>query len=234
LTLTQGHVSGLQRRIPVDGQLRTGLIETDTAINPGNSGGPLIAADGSVVGLVDAARTDANGIGYAVPGVLAHARTARWSQSGGAVPAATCRDPLGPKHGGTDTPTPGRLDTRTAAGIVAAFDTYFTGINTGNYAAAFAVLSPRAQGQTSLGEFASGDATSYDSDVSVLDAHRVDADTVRIALTFTSLQRADKSPGHSGDTCDIWSLVYTMVRAADSSWLIDGTAPYRGSDHTTC
>ncbi len=34
ITLTQGHISGLDRRIPIDGAIRSGLIETDTAINP--------------------------------------------------------------------------------------------------------------------------------------------------------------------------------------------------------
>lgn len=41
-TLTIGTVSGLDRTVNVEGQRRSGLLQTDTAINPGNSGGPLV------------------------------------------------------------------------------------------------------------------------------------------------------------------------------------------------
>ncbi len=234
LTLTQGHISGLDRRIPLDGPIRTGLIETDTAINPGNSGGPLINASGAVAGLIDAGRTNAHGLGYAVDGTLAATTTTRWSQAPMTVSAATCANPLGPAQASADVPTPNQIDSTAAAGIVAAFNTYFDGINTGNYAAAYAVLNPSTHPQSGYADFAAGDATSYDSDITVLDAQRIDNTTVRIALSFTSLQRADKAPANSGDTCDIWDLTYTMVQATDGSWLIDSTSPHSGNGHTHC
>lgn len=42
------------------------------------------------------------------------------------------------------------------------------------------------------------------------------------------------APRHSGDTCDTWTLVYTMIRASDGSWLIDATTPYHGTSSTRC
>jgi hypothetical protein len=41
------------------------------------------------------------------------------------------------------------------------------------------------------------------------------------------LQIADKGP--SGDTCDNWTPLYTMVQGNDGNWLIDATEPYNGA-----
>ncbi len=44
-----------------------GLYQTDTSINPGNSGGPLLDIFGNVIGINTAVRTEADGIGFALP-----------------------------------------------------------------------------------------------------------------------------------------------------------------------
>jgi S1-C subfamily serine protease len=72
-SVSQGVISGLGRKFksPKTGQELSGLIQFDAAANPGNSGGPLVAMDGSVIGIVTAilnpteARTFI-GIGFAV------------------------------------------------------------------------------------------------------------------------------------------------------------------------
>ena len=72
-TVTSGIVSGLNRSITVGEsgsrttEDLTGLIQTDAAINPGNSGGPLLDASGSVIGIVTASSSSAQGIGFAIP-----------------------------------------------------------------------------------------------------------------------------------------------------------------------
>jgi|GEM_PF-2868938 S1-C subfamily serine protease len=66
-TLTEGTISGLDRVIDTESGTFSGLLQTDTAINPGNSGGPLVDLDGDVVGVADAIRENAQGIGFAVP-----------------------------------------------------------------------------------------------------------------------------------------------------------------------
>jgi serine protease Do len=236
ITLTHGDISGLNRKITVEGNPapQTGMIETDTPINPGNSGGPLLDGSGAVIGLIDAANTNANAIGYAVPASQAAPADQQWSAHPLAQPPATCPNPLGPSQAQPNVPSPGsgQLTEAQVSGIVAAFNTYFGGIDSGDYAAAFNVLSPRIRAGASEASFADADATSYDSGIAVLDAKAVDAATVKIALAFTSLQTADKGP--DGDTCDNWSLLYTMIQGPDGGWYIDGTDAYGGAEHLAC
>ena len=79
--LTEGTVSGLDRQINTRSGSYDGLLQTDTAINPGNSGGPLVDISGRVVGVADAIRTDAQGIGFAVPATIARELTSTTLQT---------------------------------------------------------------------------------------------------------------------------------------------------------
>jgi S1-C subfamily serine protease len=230
ITMTQGAVSGLNRSINATGQRQTGLVETDAAVNPGNSGGPLLTADGRAVGLVDALRLDANGIAYAVPATQAAPEMSRWAQSPRPAMPASCGNPLGPRQTTTVLPPIRALTPETSAGVVAAFERYFDGINTGHYRAAWHVLSPRVRG--SFTSFADGDSTSYDFDQHILAARQLDARTARVVLGFTSIQAPDKGP--NGEVCDLWTIAYTMIDGPGGAWLIDATAPYQGTWHTTC
>lgn len=232
ITLTQGGISGLDRDVDVDGQPRSGLLETDAPVNPGNSGGPLIAADGSVVGVVDAANTDARGIAYAVPYTQAQPAMLAWEQAPRPAVPGDCQAPLGPSQDVADLPSLPGLTSDVSAGIAAAFHKYFDGINTGNYEAAWEVLSPRLRAGGGEQAFADGDATSYDFDQTVLAARQVDGATAKVGLQFTSLQASDKGP--NGDTCDVWTLSYTMVEGASGTWYIDSSKPYGGQSHTSC
>jgi serine protease Do len=48
-------------------ELGVSYIQLDAGINPGNSGGPLVDDGGKVVGIITLKRTDAEGIGLALP-----------------------------------------------------------------------------------------------------------------------------------------------------------------------
>jgi len=68
-TVTSGIVSALARS-SLDINDFNFFIQTDAAINPGNSGGPLVAMDGSVVGINTAIYSRSGGslgIGFAIP-----------------------------------------------------------------------------------------------------------------------------------------------------------------------
>jgi len=73
-SVTAGIISALERQILVGDQIGAQapealphLIQHDAAINPGNSGGPLLAGDGSVIGINTAVAGGAQGIGFAIP-----------------------------------------------------------------------------------------------------------------------------------------------------------------------
>jgi serine protease Do len=227
-TLTSGTVSGLNRKVPIDGILRTGLIQTDTPINPGNSGGPLMTTDGTVIGLVDAVNLGASGIGYAVDAQLARPELSGWQGSPSPQQGSSCAGALGPS--GTTvigSPVPGSE----AAGIASTLVTYFDAINSGDYATAYAQSDAHDQTQESLQMLASGDSTSYDFNFNLLSITTQSPGVDVAALDFTSVQ--DSAKGPNGDACDIWTLNYTMVDTG-GTWLIDSATGQNGVTHTAC
>ncbi|HEU4753410.1 MAG TPA: trypsin-like peptidase domain-containing protein [Armatimonadota bacterium] len=66
-TVTLGVIGHTGRAVQVDDRVYQRLIQTDAAINPGNSGGPLVDIHGRVVGINTIVRSDAQGIGFAIP-----------------------------------------------------------------------------------------------------------------------------------------------------------------------
>jgi S1-C subfamily serine protease len=68
-TVTVGIISATGRTSSQVGisDKRVRFIQTDAAINPGNSGGPLLNAKGQVIGINTAIRSDAQGLGFAIP-----------------------------------------------------------------------------------------------------------------------------------------------------------------------
>jgi putative serine protease PepD len=76
-TVTAGIISALHRTISAGGgngapaENLPDVLQTDAAINPGNSGGPLADAEGNVIGVNTATASSAQGIGYAIPSLIA-------------------------------------------------------------------------------------------------------------------------------------------------------------------
>ncbi|MGF1601538.1 MAG: trypsin-like peptidase domain-containing protein [Thermosynechococcaceae cyanobacterium] len=72
-TVTVGIISATGRSSKDVGSpdQRVNFIQTDAAINPGNSGGPLLDLQGKVIGVNTAIIRGAQGLGFAIPVVLA-------------------------------------------------------------------------------------------------------------------------------------------------------------------
>jgi S1-C subfamily serine protease len=76
-SVTAGVISALHRTLTAS--TRPGapsedlpdVLQTDAAINPGNSGGPLADAEGNVIGVNTAMDASGQGIGYAIPSLIA-------------------------------------------------------------------------------------------------------------------------------------------------------------------
>ena len=66
------------------------MIQTDIAVNPGNSGGPMLKPNGLVFGLIDAKRTTAEGIAFAVSPVMAGTQIRRWQGRRATTAARPC------------------------------------------------------------------------------------------------------------------------------------------------
>ena len=73
-----GVLSAINRELSVTGEPYNDMLQTDAAINPGNSGGPLINLDGNVIGINQAIRSDAQGIGFAIPAKRLETFVSHW------------------------------------------------------------------------------------------------------------------------------------------------------------
>ena len=68
-SVSYGIISGLNRKLNIEGRGEMSLIQTDAAINPGNSGGALLDSQGKLIGINSAkiSSTDFEGMGFAIP-----------------------------------------------------------------------------------------------------------------------------------------------------------------------
>jgi serine protease Do len=70
MTVSRGIISAKRKSMVIEGVTHSNLLQTDAAINQGNSGGPLVATNGTVIGINTAIYTPNGafaGIGFAVP-----------------------------------------------------------------------------------------------------------------------------------------------------------------------
>lgn len=203
-TLTEGAVSGSGRKIRTESGTLTDMLQTDTPINPGNSGGPFLDLTGDVIGLADAVRTDANGIGYAVPASAIQARlsgTSPWTR----VVPVDCSSGSG--------------DSDLAVSSVL---TYLLAINTGDYDSARSAVTGgfarRILGAES--SWAKAYATTYDDDFGLVDVS-LEGARADVWLTFRSQQDPGYGPkGATDATCLRWEIVYRVILTG-GDWRID-------------
>jgi len=227
-TLTIGAVSGLDRTIKIEGQSRSGLLQTDTAINPGNSGGPLVTAAGEVVGVVDAGRVDSQGIGYAIQASVAEPVLSQ---------PASMAAPVSP--GCNETQAPDQLivaprlvspPDAVAMSVQQTLETYYNAINGGDYDTVVDQFSPAYRGGFSADEMARTLATSFDFSVVI---HEVEGSTASAEawVTFVSVQAPRFGP--DGESCTVWSLDYAFADSG-GALLIDGVSAHSGEGHAPC
>lgn len=117
-----------------------------------------------------------------------------------------------------------------AAQVGATLQAYFGGINSKNFGAAYAVLSPANQSRLSFTNFMNGSATSTDSAITVQSLQRNGDGSVVAVVAFTSQQDPAHGP-RPGETCTVWLLAYHLVPGSASfavSYLIDSVSPVGG------
>lgn len=202
--LTDGAISGSGRTIRTESGTLTEMVQTDIPISAGNSGGPVLDLTGHVIGLADAVRGYSDDAGYAVPASALAARLA------GAKPWTEVE----PTDCGI-----GNLDSDVA---VAAVVRYLLVVNTGDWDAARAAVTPAFAKRNLLGEKAwvKAYATTYDDDFGLVDAG-VDGTKADVRLSFRSQQDPGYGPtGATNATCLRWELVYHLQYRGEG-WQID-------------
>jgi len=107
----------------------------------------------------------------------------------------------------------------------ATLNTYFDGISSGDYATAYAQLSPREQANNGrLSEWSSGLLTSIDTNVVVNSVSNRGGGTIVANVSFHSHQAPDQGV-NPGETDTNWNIDYTMVPGPGAGgYLIDDTS----------
>jgi hypothetical protein len=119
----------------------------------------------------------------------------------------------------------------TASQVAAFLDEYFTAINTHNYQAYEALLSPQAQGVTQA-QFDTGYGSTTDSS-ETLRAIFTSSNGDSVAnVTFTSHQSSAQSATNS--TCTAWNISLYLVPSGGSGYLIDTPPAGYHAKYTTC
>jgi hypothetical protein len=219
LTFDPGNVNGLDRKAVIEGTARHGLVEMDAATHPGSSGGPVIRADGSVIGLVDAGPDLAQGSRLAVSSATATSLIDDWSRAPQPVPVARCAG----LHDYYGAALPWFFTTADEAQAYTTLQIYVAAIDFGDFPTALAQLARPG----SLGSFRSAVASSQDSDLNAVQVSR-DGNDIVIWATFISHQDPGSGPAERPqETCTLWSLDYTFVQR-NGLWLIASSHGHPG------
>jgi len=216
-SLTKGTISGLERTITTESGTFTGLLQTDAAINPGNSGGPLLNDSGEIVGVADAIRQDAQGIGFAVP--ISKVRGAIESGTGLGLPVEPhCGRPQG---------------NATTSGVRRALRAYFGAVNSGDYDKAMSLLSDSMRAGSPRSQWYSDYRTTYDDQLTLLSVEGTPT-AVQVWAGFRSRQDPGYGPaGAKNATCLLWSIDYGMVKKGDG-WVIDAVSAHMNPPWVHC
>ncbi|WP_374971023.1 S1C family serine protease [Terrabacter sp. BE26] len=234
LRFTDGSVSGLHQNVKYDPNgPEIDAMVTDSAINPGNSGGPVLDRQGQVVGLVsghrlwvsgDGSPEPAQGQGYVVPSPDLATNLERW-RSKPDLPLVKCGETY--DAAGADRTIQVNIDSDdpVAQDIARSLSVHGDGINSGNYEAAWQVLTSRMQRTLgSVESWSAALATSYWTAIAI---ERVtgtgDVRVVRVHLKTE--QSSDH--GYHGQTCSDWTIDYGM-RQSRGGWLIDSAKTPEG------
>ena len=215
-SLTEGTISGLGRTITTQSGTYSGLIQTDAAINPGNSGGPLLNDRGEVVGVADAMRADAQGIGFAVP--TSAVRDAIESGVGLSPQEPTTCEPA-EHHEGT--------------GPRATVRSYLSAVNASDYDKAMSLVGDRFRREMPRAQWLSDHATMHDDQLDVEWAS-VSAKAAEVWATHRRSHDAGYGPPGAEDaTCVRWSLDYTLSRGGDG-WVIESISGHEDPPWVRC
>ena len=181
----------------------TGLSGTSLEANDGWAGAPTLNADG-----------DANGVVIAGPGatqamIVPGKAVKRAEGNGQSLPGGTCNDPHGP-----EITTIGGSPTRA---VKKTLQTYFEGINTGDYRTAYEQLGPHSNSGPFSG-YVNGWRSAYDFNIDVKSVSG-SGDGTHAQVSFNSITLPGQGPkGHAQATCARWDMNYTF--AADGNRLL--------------
>lgn len=235
LSVNQGQVTGLDRRLDMGTTAIEGALQHDAAATSGNSGGPLIDAAGRVVGLHEAGQTTAvrslgtsiyqlgyvevPGIKYAIPVTAALPLLLAWQNFPQRVAAPDCE----PDWLNSVTVSSRHPD---APAIAVSLYLYFDGLNLEDFSRSWSLLTPAARAvYADYEDFAVRHFGTRFSELDVRLAERQNSLVDSADVSFISTPPPESvQPGEPA--CTEWMVRYTL-RLDRGFWTIDEAANLR-------
>lgn len=115
--------------------------------------------------------------------------------------------------------------------VLALLQRYFTAINQHDYRAYASLLAPPVLRQSSASGFASGYASTTDSDATLTGITAASSSGLAARVTFTSHQEPAESPDNSA--CDHWAITLYLVPDGDGYLITTPPSGYHAA-HSAC
>lgn len=226
LRVSTGVVSGLDEQVTYSDFTVQHAFVTDAATNGGNSGGPVIDRTGTVIGLVSGSRewsqqgddrVPVQGTNYIIPSSSLAKSLSAW-ETKAPQRDGTCQGEQPPQQTALSVAVTVQSTHPHARDAALTLALEGESINTGNYEAAWNLFTPKMQhDMASLSAWKKGLSTSFWVS---LDVRTVTGTGNSLAATTTLRTQQDAKDGYHGQTCSVFTIVYTMKRV-DGVWLID-------------
>lgn len=233
---TEGSISKINQGSRMENVDDNAIIQIDAPLNSGNSGGPIVDQNGDVVGMAISVRRDQEqgpsieGTGYAVAAARIRQAVDQWNNASGFTPLANCDD--SPRDE-SFTLVPEVTSSHDAAlNVAETFGKHGNAINSGNYSAAFQLLSPAAQRRAGgVDSWAENLATSWWIYANVYDivgkGEKLDAN-----VEIWTVQNAEFAPKGTQQECSMWDLKYSLILDGNE-WQIDSVKQNRAPEECT-
>lgn len=232
---TEGSISKINQGYRMKNVEDEAIIQIDAPLNSGNSGGPVVNERGEVVGMAISVRRNqpegpsVEGTGLAVAAARIAQAVEQWQNAASFTSLSSC----GKSPDDSFTLAPEVASSHDASlNVAETFGKHGNAINSGNYSAAFKLLSPGLQRKSvDVDTWAEGHKTTLWIYANVYDIEG-EGDKLDANVELWTLQDAEFAPEGTQQECSIWDLKYSLI-SDGNEWQIDSVKQNKAPEECT-